>query len=57
MAKKVAGSLSSIITFFGVFEVLILSNYGLDLVFYDCFLLLEVFGSLFDEENEVWRWF
>jgi hypothetical protein len=26
MAEKVAGSLSSIITFFGVFEVLIFSN-------------------------------
>ena len=48
-----AGSLSSIITFFGVFEVLILSNYGLDLVFYDCFVLLEVIRSLFDEEVDV----
>jgi hypothetical protein len=34
------------------FEVLILSNYGLGLVFYGWFLLLEVFGSLFDEEIE-----
>ena len=53
MAEKVAGSLSSIITFFGVFEALILSNYGLELVFFDCFVLLEVIRSLFDQEFEV----
>jgi hypothetical protein len=39
--------------FFGVFEVLILSDYGLELVFYGWFMLLEVFGSLFDKEIEV----
>jgi len=43
-----AKSSYSILTFLEVFEVLILSNYGLEFVFYGGFMLLEVFGSLFD---------
>jgi hypothetical protein len=58
MGETKAGSSRSINTFFfWVLEVLILSNCGLELAIYDCFLLLEVVRSLFDEEIEVWRCF
>jgi hypothetical protein len=49
----VTGNSYLILTFLELFEVLILSNYGLELVFYDCFVLLEVFGTIWMEEIEV----
>jgi hypothetical protein len=54
MAEKVAGSLSSIITFFLEFLRFEFKQiYGRKLVFYGCFVLLEVIRSLFDQEFEV----
>jgi hypothetical protein len=48
MTETEARNSYSIITFLEVFWALNLSNYGLELVFYGGFMLLEVFGSLFD---------